>query len=404
MSRHHNETHLSRISLIYDNLASKLDLDYISLLPNIKSMKMSIVTMLMGIAVLGLLMPPNSYAMHSTEEITWQLVVVSSSACSGYHYQIAAKYDDVTEKYLELYQQPNVGLEPKCFTSYEYETEFETPEFLDLLIVVFDRDKGRAELHPYGIGGIYSHIGQEWTHNHTIVICDCSNFYYSDPVWILSHELSHFILYYLGYDLSIVEKQIHAKDAKYDYCVEEKYDESCNDSKTKIRTDVYAYSWTVMAPYEPAIGQKLFEADSIEPILDSSFKKDMIATITTWWLDGKISDSDYMKSFEILTGKTDFKNRVAGGFASAERAKVILTEPPKSGELDTPEIDVSEWSDSKKMDIDQMITYTKEQEKILTTEVVDKQLPDWFKTRAMWWVTEKIDSDEFIAGMEFMTK
>jgi len=403
MSGRNYENRPNRISLVYDKSASKFNLGYISVWPSI-GMNRTVVLMLCSVAVLGLLVPANSYAMHSTEEITWQLVVISSSACSGYHYQIAARYDDVTKKYLELYQQPNVGLEPKCLTSYDFDTEFETPESLDLLIIVYDRNKGRADLHSYGIGGIYSHVGEEWTHNHTIVICDCSNFNYSDPVWILSHELSHFVLYYLGYDLSITEKEIHAKDAKYDYCVEEKYDESCNSSKTKIRTEVYSYSWTVMSPYEPAIGQKLFTSETVEPILDSSFKTDMIAAITTWWLEGKILDEDYMKSFEILTGETDFKKRVAGGFASADRANVILTEPPKSKKLGAPEIDVSQWTEQKRLDVEEMITYTEEQKSILSTEEIDKQLPDWFKTRAMWWVTEKIDNDEFIAGMEFMTK
>ena len=41
------------------------------------------------IAVLGLFIPPNSSAIHNSDGITWQLVMISSyPACSGYHYQM----------------------------------------------------------------------------------------------------------------------------------------------------------------------------------------------------------------------------------------------------------------------------------------------------------------------------
>ncbi len=356
------------------------------------------------IAALGLFVPTNSFAIHNSEEMTWQLVMISSyPACSGYHYQMMEKYDDITERYLELYQTPNTSYKPTCMIEEKYLTQYQAPDDLDLLILVYDRNKGRAELHPYEIGGIYSHIGKEWTHNHTIIFCDCSNFKYSDPPWILSHELSHFILYYLGYDLSIVENQIHQLDEKYDYCAEVAHDESCYAVKTRMKGLRHDYS--VMKPHEPAVGQSLFLSEKAESILDISFKKDMIAEITSWWLEGKITDEDYLKSLEILSGMTDFENRMAGGFASADRANVILTEPPKDSNQDAIEQQVvSEWEEQKTLDIEEMITYTYEQKRILTSEGPDEGLPQWFKTRALWWVNEKIGNEEFIAGMEYLYK
>jgi len=258
------------------------------------------------IALFGLVAPVNSFAIHNSEDITWKLVVISSyPACSNYHYQMKMKYNDVTEKYFDLYKQENTNYKPDGMTEEEYASEFEAPDDLDLLIIVFDRNKGRAELHPHQIGGLYSHVGQEWTHNHTIIICDCSNFNYSDPTWILSHELSHFILYYLGHDLSVVEEQIHKWDAKYDYCVEKFHDESCQAVKTRIQGDSQRY--TVMTPYEPAIGQNLIDSTLNESIFDYAFKTDMMAEITGWWVEGKIADEDYVKSLKILTGVTDFE-------------------------------------------------------------------------------------------------
>ena len=51
------------------------------------------------IAVLGLFVPLDSSAIHNSEGITWQVVMISSSpACSGYHYQMVEKYNDITEK------------------------------------------------------------------------------------------------------------------------------------------------------------------------------------------------------------------------------------------------------------------------------------------------------------------
>jgi len=354
------------------------------------------------IAVLGLFIPTSSFAIHNSESMTWQLVMISSyPACSGYHYQMMEKYNDITENYLKLYQMPNTSYKPTCMIEKEF--KYNAPKDLDLLILVYDRNKGRADLHQYEIGGIYSHIGKEWTHNHTIIFCDCSNFKYSDPVWILSHELSHFILYYLGYDLSVVEEQIHELDARYDYCAEVEHDPSCYEIKTRM--EAFGHDVSVMKPYESAVGQSLFVSEKAEPILDVSFKRDMIAETTSWWLEGKITDEDYLRSLEILSGMTDFENRIAGGFASADRAYVVLTEPPKDPNQDAIEQQmVSEWEEQKTLDIQEMITYTREQKRILTTEEPDKGLPQWFKSRALWWVNGEIDNAEFIAGMEYLYK
>ena len=62
------------------------------------------------------------------------------------------------------------------------------------------------------MGGLYSHTGSDRSFNHVIMICDCSTFYYSEPVWILSHELSHFVMYYRNYEMSVIEDLIHSND------------------------------------------------------------------------------------------------------------------------------------------------------------------------------------------------
>jgi len=130
--------------------------------------------------------PQSAFSLHKTDDVSWQLVVISSfSACSNYHFQMVKKYTEITEKYLELYNVPNSYHELLCLTEKVFEESYNKPDDIDLLVMIYDKNKGRAELHQNDIGGFYSHRGNEWTHNHIIVICDCPNFDFSDPVWVL---------------------------------------------------------------------------------------------------------------------------------------------------------------------------------------------------------------------------
>ena len=359
---------------------------------------MSPVLPLLGIvAIAAMLMPASAFAIHESNAIKWELVIISSyTACSNYHYQMVEKYNEITEKYFELYQIDFENNKPKCMLQYEFEEQYERDSDLDLLVLVYDRNMGRADLHTQNIGGMYSHVGNEWTHNHTIILCDCSNFKYSDPVWILSHELSHFILYYLGYDLDIVERLIHIKDQKYDYCVEHLYDETCATAVTKLQTDFYSYAWTVMAPYEPAIGGNIFEEEISEKILESPYRSLMLQETTTWWLEGKITDLDYAKSVAILSVDFDVRDNKVEELLIKESSKIILTEPPKDQKTD--EDDIRDYANDKEIEELAMKKIDAES----TLEKKELELPHWFKTRAMWLVTEQITDKEFIQGMEFL--
>jgi len=332
----------------------------------------------------------NAFPIHNSEEIIWQLVLVSSyPACSNYHYQIMNKYDEITEKYLDLYQLENYQYKPTCMTELKY-AEYESPDDLDLLIVVYDRNKGRAQLHPHDLGGFYSHLGDEWTHNHTIIFCDCSNFNYSDPVWILSHELSHFILNYLDFDLAVAEEQIHTLDKKYDYCVEEVYDGSCSSVKTTIKGS--SSDWVVMKPYQPAIGKKIITNSTDPTFFNSQFKREMFAEITSWWLEGDISDEKYAKSLELLTGETNIKDRI-GGFFSKESSYLILADPPKNNKIDFSDMEmVEKWINEKA-------------EKVLYM-IPDVQEYQWnsFEEKNEVDFNGNITDSDFVSGMKYLTQ
>lgn len=345
----------------------------------------------------------NSFAIHNSEEIIWQLVMVSSyPACSNYHYQMMNKYNEITAGYLDLYQLENSHYQPACMTELKFATEYESPDDLDLLIVVYDRNKGRADLHPHDVGGFYSHLGDEWTHNHTIIFCDCSNFYYSDPVWILSHELSHFVLNYLDFNLAAAEEQIHVLDKKYDYCVEVAYDDSCYSVKTTIKG--ISRDWVVMKPYQPAIGKKIITNTTASTIFDSQFKQEMFSEITSWWLAGDISDEKYAKSLELLTGKDGIRDRT-GKFFSKESSHVILTEPSKDKKIDFSDKEmVAKWISQKAEEVLYMVPGVQEYQWSFFEEENEIEFPLWFKTRAIWWQNGNITDSDFVSGIKYLTK
>jgi len=335
---------------------------------------------------------PHSFA-YTQEEAIWQLVVISSEpACSGYHYYMVEKYNEITREYLDLYKLFHDSYQPECFTEDDFIEEYSKPYDLDLLILVFDKEKGMTDLHTYNTGGVYIHQGNDLSTNHNIIICDCPNFKYSDPVWILSHELSHFVLNYLDFDLDEVDEKIHGIDYKFDRCVEGEYNSLCSTIKTKIETD--RASWTVMIPYESAIG-----IDPPTPLvqkvsLESPYQSSMIKEITNWWLDGEISDENYIKSLKILSGIADDKKLIPQGVFK-NSALLLLTEPRNDYQNKTLSKDDSNKIMENFLEVNLSITknqtyFSASEEKIFLEEL---------QIRASTWRENKINDYEFLSDI-----
>ncbi len=351
---------------------------------------------IIGILISFTFLTPSQSIGASQAEITWQLVVISSEpACSTYHYYMVQKYNEISQEYLNLYKIAHGNYQPECYTDIEFAKEYQKPSDLDLLILVFDKDKGMADLHAHNTGGVYIHQGNDLSRNHTIIVCDCPNFKYSDPVWIFSHELSHFVLNYLGFELDVVEDEIHGLDYKFDSCVEGTYDNLCSTVKTKVSTS--RSNWTVMIPYEPAIGiepsPRLIENVS----LDSPYQTMVIMEITNWWIDKEISDENYINSLKILSGKEGNKKIISQGIFESS-ALLILAEPPneihnstlsKETTLKLTE-DFLELNDSI---VENMTNFSASDEKIFL---------EWLETKAISWRTNQIDDDEFISEIEWI--
>lgn len=350
---------------------------------------------LLSVLFLMMILTTNNFAEASddkSQKVVWQLVFISPySGCTNYQYEMTNFYDEVTTKYFELYKFPNVKYQPICMPDAKY-SKYQVPDDVDLLILVYDYELGRRDLNKNDLGGIYVHAGDDKLKNHTIVMCDCPNFRFSDPTWILSHELSHFILYYLGYDKTIVENKIHEMDQKYDYCTEIQYDSSCAAVKIHLKGDYYFSHVTVMAPYYPAIGKSLVVAKD-DKIQVSPHIVDIQREVTKWWLDGKINDTEYTK---VLGYSVDEQSGIVKkeNYSSDDKA-IVFPDGPEGKEINETYHDVTKVWDKQKIST----VFARVPDKIIK----DKSFPDWFKARAQWWVQGKIWNDsEFLSGAKYI--
>ncbi len=329
----------------------------------------------------------NAYATHLTAKTTWQMVYVTHNpTCSNYDYQILNKYTEITEKYLELYKFVNTKYDSSCMT-YESFKDFEPPVEMDLVIVVYDRELGEAELHTKKFGGAYLHDGADKQEKHIILLCDCATFYYSDPMWILSHELSHFVLYSLNFNTDIIETLVHANDKIYDACMKE-YKTNCANVIYKLRVDSMAYSFSVMTPYKNAIGMKKIETPT-QPVPTSVISLNKI--VTKWWLEGKITESEYASAIGHMV---DDQKKI-----TRADDKVIYADGPINGNVTT-------WQDllNEKTGNDDLFSIVPFAAKYTINKTSDEPtvLPDWFTNNANLWSKGKMPTEDFIRNVKYL--
>jgi len=355
--------------------------------------------------ITGSLDSNDAYATHLTPDTKWQLVSISSyPACTVLNAHLMLKFDQLTEDYLALYQFENSKYQPLCMTEIEYTSEYEAPHDLDLIILVYDRELGEKELHGQKMGGLLTHSGADKTKNHALVICgDCSNFYYSDSVWILTHELSHFVLYVLDYDISIIEDLVHLADEKYDQC-RKSFSGDCASIITKLRVDVDAYSYSVMPVHEPAVGQQL--GDATKDVQVPQVVVELSKIITQWWVAGKITEGEFSNVLGYLTQINPLYNQEGTVlFADDPIDKDRVTWQDKFSELNSSPSDRDTITDINKNDILSKMpkNWISENERIFS-EQSTLGLPEWFKNTADWWTLDKITDKEFKKNVEYLAE
>jgi len=184
-------------------------------------------------------------ATHSASDtLTYQMVYVThNKSCYNYDIQITNKYNEITTLYLSAYGLQHFYYDSLCITEKEFES-YRTPQYTDILIVVYSKSLGREILHENNIGGFFTWVNGDKKDPLRIEVCDCPSFNYGDPVWVLSHELAHFALYYLGFERETFEGWVHYnQNIYYTYCEDGDYrDPHCPPIFAKLQASTYSYS------------------------------------------------------------------------------------------------------------------------------------------------------------------
>ena len=357
-------------------------------------------------SIIALMIAPSAVLDAFAEDesnLIWQLVFISNDSC-GVNDTMDKTYAELTSKYFELYQLENTVYDFNCMSELEYK-DFQMNEDSQLLILVYDENLGKQILEPNKIDGIYVHTGNDRTKNHIVIMCHCSDYdtaYESIlPSWILSHELSHFVLSYKGFSQHDIQETIHDIEHEYDNCVGTNFgDTACKEFKTTIRTESSTKDFVVMAPYEPAVGSKLIkyipdDYSNVEVI-------DLQRDLAKMWVTNSIDDAAYAETLihlinspdEINAEKTEPFMEIPNGFVIAELSK------PKDIEWDEYLNKDTQNQDHLSTLLEHIPFNLEEQGQEFSLE----KMPNWFKTRAMLWSEERISDKVFFDGVEHLVR
>ena len=335
--------------------------------------------------------------------VNWQLVFIKNDAC-GPNDTFDKVYASLTSKYFELYQLENTVFDVNCMSESEYQ-DYQLNDDINLLILMYDEDLGKKVLEPINLDGIYVHTGDDRTKNHLVIMCLCSDYdsgyERTLPSWILTHELSHFVLSYKGFPQSDIQNGIHDIEKEYDNCVGTNFgDSSCDEFKISIRPESSTKDFVGMAPYEPAVGNKL-----IKYIPDDYSDTEVIElqrSITKMWITNSIDDNAYATTLQHLIDPTFEANsethepfmEIPNGFVIAEISK------PTDIEWDEYLLPETQNQDYISNLLDYIPFNLEEQGEEFSLE----KMPNWFKTRALLWSENRISDKVFFDGVEYLVR
>jgi len=359
---------------------------------------------LMAIAMLMIspLTLSESYAM-TPGIFEWQLLFIQEAECST-NDNLNEVYSSLTTKYFEMYELENSSHEALCMTELEY-TNYQMNEDIDLLILIYDGKVGEKILQPNKVDGLYMHTGNDRTQNHLVIMCHCSDFDSSYdqiiPSWILTHELSHFVLSFKGFPKSVIQNAIHEVEDEYDNCVGANFQsEYCEDFKTTIRPDGISKDFPVMMPLESAVGNKLISY--IPDDFSDSKIIDLQRNIAKMWITNEIDDNAFTNTLKnFVDVPTDFTNeehkpfmKIKNGFVIAENSK------PKEVTWDEYLSTESVNEDDTQLIINHIPFNLNED----LEESNMEEMPNWFKSRALLWSEKRISDKVFFDGVEHLVR
>ncbi len=357
---------------------------------------------LLGFALILLVPLAVSEAYAETEQdLIWKLVYLKSDTCNPTDIESAKMYADLTITYLELYQLANIGSEPNCMTISEYENL--SNEEVNLVILVYSEEIGKKFLQANELDGLYAHVGNDRLQNHTLIVCDCSDgkvsFESALTPWILSHELSHFVLSYKGFNKSTIQDAIHSIEQEYDECVAEfTINDACEDTKLTIRAKNGVRNFVVMKPYESAIGNSMIK---YVPDEINSSVLDLHREMTSLWLQGSIDDNAYISTIKHLVDPNVDNNVNSTNPVPQIQNGFIIYEHVKYKETNWYEHLNPTNSDNTLPTLLGHIPFEQTEQSEIT---IQEDFPNWFKTRALLWSEERISDKVFFDGLEHLVR
>ncbi len=344
----------------------------------------------------------NSFATFGTDVLHFQTVYITDGIqCRASDLNYVKEYDELVQKYFELYELGIFNYEPSCMTMNQF-SSYQKPYYFDLLILIIDQDFKHHTLANKGLKGLYAHSGIERDTNHFILLNDRPDFESDldskNPYWVLTNSLSHLILYYKGYDESVIERLIQPDYPHYKNCFGKGFvAESCVDVKQVIRAENVGRDFVILPPFEGAVGNNLIQYIGDE-ISESNVSKNLHKQITKWWLDGKLSDDDYIDAIKLVARIPSYSIevfqlnplKIDNGFA----LPIFSFEKEVANTFDSS---LRQEIQNKLYLIEEFIPYdTKDTPKV----VQNGKFPDWFKERASLWVNGKVSDFIFLDGLE----
>ncbi len=353
---------------------------------------------------LSLIVGPTLTKSYAAEDssVEWQLLYIKKDTC-GPKDNMDKVYASLTSKYFELYQLENHNFSVNCISESQFK-DFQKSENVTLLIVIFDKDLGKSILQPNNLDGIYVHSGNDRTINHLLMMCDCSDFSSSYETtltsWILSHELSHFILSYKGFAKSDIKMKIHEKQDQYDNCVGQNFNYAkCNEFKILVRADSSTKDYVLMSPYGPAVGNNLINYGVTN---SDSELINLQRDLTKMWITNTINDKAYENTLKHLVNPVNN--------STSEEIKLSLEFPNgfMIRELSKPtEIDWEQYlnpNTDKEKTFQTLLNYVPFNLKDPMAEPNIEKMPNWFKTRALLWSEKRISDKVFFDGVEHLVR
>ena len=348
----------------------------------------------------------NSFASFGTEIPHWQIVYLDDKdKCLQTDLQKIQEYDHLVKNYFELYQFDTFNYDPNCMSLTQY-SSYIAPYYLDLLILFFDENLADSALGNKDLKGLYAHTGIDRPTNHFILVND-RPYHHSDydsknPSWVLSNSLSHFILYYKGYDENMIEQLIQPKSLFYKSCFgKTSIEGSCKEVKLFMTVHDSSKDFLVFPPFENAVGNNIIKYLE-RGISESDITKNLYQQITKWWVSGKLTDDDYIlaiKHFARIPSSPSIDISYYTPLEIRDGFAIPIFSFEKEAENQELMVHREEIQQQLKI-IDDLIPF----ERHNSLKQQEGKFPDWFKDRAILWINGEVSDFIFLDGLESLLR